>query len=138
MKIRELMQPDVVTVREDSPAKDAFEIMRRRRFRHLMVLDKQGQLVGIVSDRDFLNVAVMFKKRPASAEEYLIDDKLQVRDVMTTEPATVTPDDDLGHAIDLMLDLLINGLPVVDNGKLVGVVTHTDLLRLLKKLSENL
>ena len=138
MKIRELMQPNVVTVNEDAPAKDAFEIMCSRKFRHLIVLNKQDQLAGIVSDRDILNVAVMFKKHPTSAEECLIEDKLQVCEVMTREPATVSPDDDLGHALDLMLNLCISGLPVVENGKLVGIVTNTDFLRLLKRLSKEL
>ncbi len=62
MKIRELMQSNVVTIGEDTPAKDAYELMRTHRLRHLPVVNRDNQLVGIVSDRDLLNVAVIFKK----------------------------------------------------------------------------
>ncbi len=138
MKIREFMQSNVVTIREDTLAKDAYELMRTHRLRHLPVVNKDNQLTGIVSDRDLLNVAVIFKKHPQSAAEYLIDDKLTARDVMTTEPATISPDDDLYQALNLILGLAISGLPVVEGGKLVGIVTNTDMLLLLKKLSKNL
>ncbi len=57
---------------------------------------------------------------------------------MTAEPATVAPDHDLGLALDLILGLAISCVPVIDGGKLVGIVTNTDLLLLLKKLSKNL
>jgi len=135
MKIREIMQSKVVAVTEDTLAKDAFESMRSRRFRHLPVVNKENRLVGIVSDRDILNIAVMFEKRPNSPEQYLIGDEVKVREIMTAEPTTVSPDDDVGRAVDTMLSLTVSGLPVVDKGKLVGIVTETDLLRLLKKLT---
>lgn len=138
MKIRELMQSNVVTVGEDTLARDAYELMRTRRLRHLPVVNNDQQLAGIVSDRDLLNVAVIFKKHPQGPEEYLIDDKLTVRDVMTTEPTTVSPDHDLYVALNLILDLAISSLPVVEGGKLVGIVTNTDMLLLLKRLSKDL
>ncbi len=138
MKIRELMQSNVVTIGEDTPAKDAYELMRTHRLRHLPVVKRDNQLVGIVSDRDLLNVAVIFKKHPQSPAEYHIDDALKARDVMTAEPATVAPDHDLSLALDLILGLAISCVPVIEGGKLVGIVTNTDLLQLLKKLSKNL
>jgi CBS domain-containing protein len=138
VKIREFMQSNVVTIREDTLAKDAYELMRTHRLRHLPVVNRDNQLAGIVSDRDLLNVAVIFKKHPQSREEYHIDDALTARDVMTTEPATVSPDHDLGLALDLILGLAISSLPVIEGGKLVGIITNTDLLRLLKKLSKDL
>lgn len=138
MKIRELMQSKVVAVSQDTLAKDAYETMRSRRFRHLPVVNKENRLLGIVSDRDILNIAVMLEKRPNSPEEYLIGDNVKIRDIMTTEPTTVSPDDDVGRAVDVMLSLTISGLPVVDKGKLVGIITETDLLRLLRKLSDNI
>ena len=135
MKVREWMQSDVVTISEDTLVKDAYELMRTRRLRHLPVANTGNQLVGIASDHDVLNVTVIFKKHPQSPEEYLIDDKLKARDVMTTEPATVSPDHDLGQALDSILSLAISSLPVIEGGKLVGIVPNTDMLRLLKKLS---
>ncbi len=138
MKIRELMQSNVVTISEDTLAKDAYELMRTHRLRHLPVVNRENRLAGIVSDRDLLNVAVIFKKHPRSPEEYHIDDALKARDVMTAEPATVSPDHDLGLALDLILGLAISSLPVIEDGKLVGIVTNTDMLLLLKKLSKDL
>ena len=138
MKVRELMQSQPVTVGEDTLAKDAYETMRSQRFRHLPVVDKQNRLVGMVSDRDILNVAVMLEKRPDGPGEYLIGDDVKIRSIMTAEPTTVSPDDNVSQVVDVMLGLTISGLPVVDNRKLVGIVTNTDLLRLLRKLSDNL
>ena len=138
MKIRELMQSNVIKISEDTLAKDAYELMRTHGLRHLPVVNRENQLAGIVSDRDILNVAVIFKKQPQSPEEYLIDDKLKARDVMTAEPVTVSPDHDLGQALDLILSLAISSLPVIEGSKLVGIVTSTDMLLLLKKLSKSL
>lgn len=138
MKIRELMQSNVVTIHEDTLAKDAYELMRTHRLRHLPVVDGDNRLRGIVSDRDLLKVAVIFKNHPQSPEEYMIDEKLEIHEVMTTEPATVSPDHDLYIALNMILDLAISSLPVVEGGKLVGIVTNTDMLLLLKKLSKDL
>lgn len=134
MKIREIMHPNVLTVTAETPAKEAYELMRQGQFHHLPVIDQTGRVAGIVSDRDILSVAVLFNKRPQSAEDYLIDERTKVSTVMTADPTTVGPDDDLAGAVEQMVERGISAFPVIDQGKLVGIVTDTDLLRLLVKL----
>ncbi|NQU12338.1 CBS domain-containing protein [bacterium] len=134
MKIRDVMQSNVQTVVAESPAREAYELMRQGRFHHLPVVGPAGQVVGIVSDRDILSVAVLFAKRPQSPEDYLIDERTKVAEVMTAGPATIGPDADLAGAVEQMVSQGISALPVVDQGKLVAIVTDTDLLRLLVKL----
>jgi acetoin utilization protein AcuB len=97
----------------------------------------QGKnLVGIVTDRDirsFLSGSLL--DSPEARERALAS---KVREIMTTAPMTVSPDDDLPEAVELMIDEKIGGIPVVDDTEgLVGIVTYVDILRcFLNRLQE--
>jgi acetoin utilization protein AcuB len=134
VKVKEAMRVDVVTVTPDTPAKQAFELMRTGKFHHLPVVDARGKIVGIVSDRDIRNVAVFFDKEARNTTDYHISPSVVTREIMTKNPVTVAPDDDLGHASDLMAKHNFGGLPVAENGKVVGILTRFDLMKLLAKL----
>jgi acetoin utilization protein AcuB len=115
-------------VADDTPVMDAMQLLRRGGYRRLPVL-ASGRLVGIVTDRD-LKEATPVKASTLSVYEmnYLLS-KLLVRDVMSTELVTVAGDDPIERAALLMEEHTISGLPVVDDGELVGIFTITDLLR---------
>lgn len=134
MKIRDVMHTKVVTVKADTPAKEAFEIMHKEGFRHLPVLDEQEHIVGILSDRDILSVAVSFEKRPRGQTQYMVMKTAKCRDVMTADPITISPDDNVARVVELMEAQKIGCLLVAEGGKLAGIVTDTDFLRLLVKL----
>jgi acetoin utilization protein AcuB len=113
----------------------ADELMNTNRIRQLPVVQEK-ELVGIVTDRDirsFLNGS--FLESVEAREEGL---NTKVREIMTTEPMTVSPDDDLQEAVELMIDQRIGGIPVVDKAEgLVGIVTYVDILRcFLHRLQE--
>lgn len=110
------MRRPVITVPPDMPATEAVALMRRAKLRHLPVVDGTGRLVGIVSDRDL--------RRPAST----------VGEVMTPNVLTIGASTDVRHAARLMRERKIGSLPIVEDGKLVGILTETDVLRALEEL----
>jgi CBS domain-containing protein len=135
MKIVDVMTKDPLTVTPTETIGQADELMNTNKIRQLPVV--QGKdLVGIVTDRDirsFLSGSLL--EGVAAREEAL---NTEVREIMTTEPMSVSPDDDLQEAIELMIDEKIGGIPVVDETEgLVGIVTYVDVLRcFLNRLQE--
>ncbi len=134
MRVREVMTPDPVTIGPDDTLYTAAERMHERNCRRLPVLDDDGQLIGILTDRD-LRLAV---NSPLVLRERWQDEMLlqhtSVDACMTPDPITATPEMSLNDAVGLMLRYKISGLPVLQEGRLVGIVTVTDLLRALQTL----
>ncbi|MDD2794786.1 CBS domain-containing protein [Acidocella sp.] len=149
MKVAELMNKNVVSVRPSTAVADAARIMLANRLTGLPVLDDAGKLVGIVSEGDLLRRAEIGTDGKQAgwlktlllpstvAADYVATHARHVSGVMTHNPVFVTSDAELSEAADLMLRKHIKRLPVLDNGKLVGMISRTDLLRILaRKLIE--
>jgi CBS domain-containing protein len=135
MKVVDVMTKDPLTLTPNETIGQADELMNTNRIRQLPVVQEK-ELVGIVTDRDirsFLNGS--FLESVEAREEGL---NTKIREIMTTEPMTVSPDDDLQEAVELMIDQRIGGIPVVDKTEgLVGIVTYVDILRcFLHRLQE--
>jgi CBS domain-containing protein len=135
MKVVDVMTKDPLTLTPNETIGQADELMNTNRIRQLPVVQEK-ELVGIVTDRDirsFLNGS--FLESVEAREEGL---NTKVREIMTTEPMTVSRDDDLQEAVELMIDQRIGGIPVVDKAEgLVGIVTYVDILRcFLHRLQE--
>lgn len=128
MLVREWMTSNPQTVSVSTPVMEAMQRMREGGFRRLPVV-RDERLVGIVTDRD-LKEATPSKATTLSVFElnYLLS-KLLVKDVMTGTVVTVAPEDPIERAALLMEEHKVSGLPVVDRGALVGMLTITDLLR---------
>ena len=116
MQLREFMKTRVVTIGPEETASLAWSRMRGRRIRHLVVTDDTG-IVGVVSERDLGGHGGADTRRGRL-----------VRDLMTPNPVSTTPTTSLRHAADLMRRGPIGSLPVLDGGRLVGIVTATDVL----------
>jgi len=128
MTVREYMTPNPVTVSPQTPVSEAAERMKQGQFRRLPVM--QGdELVGIVTDRD-LKEAMPSDATALSIWEigYLIA-RLTVGEIMTKQPLTVADTLPLQAAAKILLEAKVGGLPVMHGGKLVGVITVTDVLR---------
>jgi acetoin utilization protein AcuB len=136
MKVVDVMTTHPLTVSLTDTIGQADELMNTNRIRQLPVV--QGKrLVGIVTDRDirsFLSGSLL--ETPGARERALSS---AVREIMTTEPITVSPDDDLQEAVEIMIEEKIGGIPVVDEPEgLVGIVTYVDILRcFLNRLQED-
>lgn len=130
MKVRELMTTDVTTVGRNDELTIADDIMKMKRFRHLPVVE-EGRLVGILTQRDLfhaaLSTALNFGEK--AQKEFL--KTVVVKEVMTEEVLTIDPGADVKEAARRMIEHKIGCLPVVENGKLVGIVSETDLLRVV-------
>jgi CBS domain-containing protein len=128
MKVRELMTTDVATIGRNDELTIADDIMKMKRLRHLPVLE-EGRLVGILTQRDLfhaaLSTALNFGEK--AHKEFL--KTVVVKEVMTDDVRTIGPDADIKEAARLLIEHRIGCLPVVEGGKLVGIVSETDLLR---------
>lgn len=122
LRVRDIMVTELVTVGPDQTAWGAWQLMRDRRFRHLPVVTG-GRLAGVLSDRDLRPLLLA----PGLAEA-------RVAEIMSDEVTTVSPDAPVEDAASLLVVKKIGCLPVVDNGRLVGIVTETDLLAVLVEL----
>ena len=133
MTVSKNMTINPVTTTPDEGVFEAFELMKNEGVQRLPVLDNDGNLVGIISEKNITSAAA---DREVSIVEFaLLLSKIKVGDVMTKEVITVSVDDPVELAARKMSDNDISILPVVDNnGKLVGVVSRSDLFRLLLEL----
>ena len=133
MTVSKNMTINPVTTTPDEGVFEAFELMKNEGVQRLPVLDNDGNLVGIISEKNITSAAA---DREVSIVEFaLLLSKIKVGDVMTKEVITVSIDDPVELAARKMSDNDISILPVVDNnGKLVGVVSRSDLFRLLLEL----
>ena len=120
MQVRELMNPAVVTVEPSSSAALAARLISRHNVGALPVCGGDGRLRGIVTDRDIVLRCIAAEEDPAQTP---------VRDIMTRGCATVSPEDDCREATRLMSAHQVRRLPVVDRGKLVGVISLADVAR---------
>jgi acetoin utilization protein AcuB len=135
MKVREIMPTLVRTIGPDATLGEAFDMLRRHEVRQLPVVDA-GRLVGIVTDRD-LRRPTIEGRQCTPVELYRFENEMRVRHVMATDLKVVHPDAPIVLAARMMLRAKVGGLPVVDDrGRLVGIVTTTDLLAVLVEEEE--
>ena len=134
MLVRERMSTKPVTIAADAPITEALRIMRQSQVRRLPVLDEEGKLVGIVSEKDLLYASPSPATSLSIYEMHYMLSRLRVTELMTTDPITITPDTLLEEAAIIMADNKIGGLPVVEDGKLVGIITETDIFKVFLEL----
>ena len=125
-RVHEVMTREPVTLTPEQSFGEALALLARNRFRHLLVVDDTARLAGVLSDRDLL--------RTMSRTPDL--DRATVADVMQSDVISVEPQTLLSDAAAQMLDRRINCLPVVEAGRLCGILTSTDLLRAFHRLQE--
>jgi acetoin utilization protein AcuB len=121
------MRGDLITVKETDTLEKAFELMKRHRIRHIPVI-KRKALVGIITERDIRQAMVPMSESKRKKDLYFIPPNVLVKDFMTSELITVEPHTHIEEAARLIYHHKIGGLPVVEKGKLVGIITETDIL----------
>jgi CBS domain-containing protein len=127
------MSPDVKTLGRNDKLSLADDVMRLERIRHLPVLDDDGALVGILSQRDLFRGALARALGYGELAQSRMLSMLVVKDVMTNDPVTIGPDAPLSEAAARMLERKIGCLPVLRDGKLVGIVTEGTFVALAAK-----
>jgi CBS-domain-containing membrane protein len=127
MKVREVMVKEVATLDVNDELSLANDIMRLGRIRHLPVVDG-SRLAGIVSERDLFRSSLAQALGYASKDTRDLMKTLRIKDVMVTGVITIPPDTELCEATKIMMQEKIGCLPVVEDGRLVGLITETDIL----------
>jgi CBS domain-containing protein len=115
VRVEHILSPVPITVFPSTPIVDVAQMMLEKQFRHLLVCDNHGKLMGVISDRDVAAAT------GATAGE-----------IMTPHPRTVEPTTDLRTAISVMLNHRFSSLPVVQQQRLIGIITVTDLIIMLQ------
>lgn len=133
MLVRDLMRPEPVTLAVTDRLDIAGDLMRLGRIRHLPVVDGE-RVVGIVSERDLLRAAVSSLLQLSGSAERDWLRTISVASVMSPHVFTVAPSTPLQAAVAIMVDKRIGCLPVVEDGRLVGILSETDCLRRLRTL----
>jgi len=134
MLVGKRMTRNPLTTTPDTPVAEALNFMRREKVRRLPVIDKKGMLVGIVSEKDLLYASPSPVTSLSVWEIHYLLSKLEVSKVMTKEVITVTEHVPLEDAARIMADNKIGSLPVVRDGKVIGIITETDLFKIFIEL----
>jgi len=129
--VKDLMTAEVTTLRRNEQLTLADDVMNLGRVRHLPVLDDEGEeLIGIVTQRDLFRGALAQAIGYGERARRRLLDTLTVKDVMTTDPISTTPETSLVDAARLLMERKIGCLPVVKDGRLVGILTESDFVAL--------
>jgi CBS domain-containing protein len=127
MKVRDIMVKEVATLDINDELSLANDIMRLGRIRHLPVVDGP-RLVGIISERDLFRSSLAQALGYGTKATRDIMKTLRIKDVMVGAVVTVSAEAGVCEAVRLMLDKKIGCLPVVEDDRLVGLITETDIL----------
>ena len=134
MLVYERMSRHPMTVNANTPVEAALKRMRDEKVRRFPVVDDDGKLVGIVSDKDLLYAAPSPATSLSIYELHYLYSRITVSQVMTRDVITVEESDPIEEAARIMVDSKIGGLPVMREGKLVGIITETDIFKTLMEM----
>ena len=145
MKVKDIMTQPVITITEDTSLQKVAQIMLENRIGGLPVINQSGDLTGIVTESDFTAtekcIPFSMFRAPQLFGNWLGNDaedlyeragNISAREVMSTSVVTVTENDSIETVLELILKYDINRIPVVRDGKPIGIVARHDLLKLMK------
>lgn len=128
--IADLMTEDVVTVTPDTDLSVAWNLFEDASIRHLPVVDEDGNLVGVLTQRDLARKALGSVDDLPPQEQHALLAERTVEEIMQPSPEFATPDESLVDAAERMVEHKIGCLPVVEGERVVGIVTESDFVRL--------
>lgn len=134
MQVRDYMTTKVTTLSDDARLLDAALLIRRTGKRHVPIVDGEGKVVGIISDRDVSRMAPSMLAKMTPEEYNAVFESTPITVAMTRNPIVVSPDTPIKEAVGLLYGKKIGALLAVESGKLVGILTVSDMLGLLNEL----
>jgi CBS domain-containing protein len=149
MRVKDVMTPNVICIGANEPVLKAARLMLRNRISGLPVIDKDGELVGIVTEGDFLRRSELGTQRQRPkwlefilgpgrlAEEYTHSAGRKVEEIMTPDPRTIGEDETLEAVVDTMERHHVKRLPVTRGGRVVGIISRANLMHTLASLSRD-
>lgn len=137
MRVRDLMSTDIFVLYVDDNLLLAEEMMQLKRIRHIPVVNREGDLQGLITHRDILRASISTIAELSSGERREVQASIRLRDIMRTHVLTISPDANIKSAARVMLDKKIGCLLVVAYRQLLGILTEADFLKyVLKEASE--
>ncbi|HZQ08094.1 MAG TPA: CBS domain-containing protein [Anaerolineae bacterium] len=133
--VRDWMTPNPITIDPKTTLPEAHKLMREAHIRRLPVIDR-GRLVGIITLGDVREASPSNATTLSIYELNYLLSKLTVEKIMTREPLIISPEATIRQAARLMLDHKIGGLPVMESERLVGIITESDIFRILAQETE--
>ncbi len=127
--VEEVMSTDVFTLGRNDNLSVADDLMKQQRIRHIPVVDSDGDLCGILTQRDLFRGILLKSLGYGTRAEQRILDSLSIKDAMHEEVLTISPDSALSDAATLMLSKKVGCLPVVDGERLVGMISEADFVK---------
>jgi len=134
MFVGERMSHPVITVSSEIPIHDAIAMFKKEHIRRAPVVNQEGKLVGIVTENDLLNASPSPVTSLSVWEMNYLMSKVTVKQVMTKKVKTIDVSTPIEEAARLMADQKIGGMPVIRDGKVVGMITETDLFKIFLEL----
>ncbi len=119
--VRNVMSENPLIIRDEKPVRTAANLMSESKVGSLIVLDENGDISGILTEMDIVDKLVSEGKDP---------DEVLVKDIMSTPVHTIESDKPMKEAAEIMAEMEIRRLPVVDKGKMVGIITENDILEI--------
>jgi CBS domain-containing membrane protein len=135
--VRDVMTTSVITIEQNEKLVQAEETMRSHRIRHMLAVDEDKLLQGVLSQRDVFHGGLLKALGYGTRARQQALESLRVKDAMTADPITTTPTTPLREAALLMMERKIACLPVLDGERLVGIVTEGDFLLLFVRQAPN-
>jgi acetoin utilization protein AcuB len=132
MRLRDIMTKNPITVDQETLVLDAQKIMKENNIRRLPVVDK-GKVVGIVTMHDLLQASPSPATSLSIHELNYLLSKMKVREIMKKNPITMPPDIPFEEALKIGQEKKVGSFPVVENGKLIGIATESDIVRFLTR-----
>lgn len=129
-KVKDLMTHDVFTLKETENLVLAKSIMYLGRIRHIPIVDDQNNFIGLITHRDILSATIskLAGIDPQSQDELYVN--IPIKEIMRTDIKSVSPETDLKEAAEILLKHKYGCLPIIEDGKLLGIITEADFLRL--------
>jgi CBS domain-containing protein len=150
MQVKDVMTRNVICVQASDPVLKAARVMLQNRISGVPVVDKQGELVGVLTEGDFLRRSELGtqRRRPKwlefivgpgrLADEYVHTSGRKVEEIMTPDPYTVSEDDALEKVVELMERRHVKRLPVTRGGRMVGIISRANLLHALASVANEM
>jgi CBS domain-containing membrane protein len=136
--VKDLMTKKIFSVQESDNLLTARQLMDMARIRHIPVVGPKSEFIGLVTHRDILGATISRLAEIDETTQNEIDAGIPIKEIMRADVTTVGPDDTLRDAADILLHHKYGCLPVVQDGKLVGIITEADFLRLTITLMDAL
>ncbi len=137
LKVNDIMTDDVFALNEEHTLFIARSLMENKHIRHIPVTDNNNKFVGLITHRDLLACSISLIAGIDQQEQDELYGSIRIKDVIKTDITTCNKDLDLCSAIKILLENKYGCLPVVQDGKLVGIVTEADFLKLTYDLLKN-